>query len=310
MKDKLVTVFGGSGFIGRYAVEALLRAGARVRVAERNPKQAWKLKALANLGQVQMGAADITKPETLGAAIKGADAVVNLVGSFADMNAIQHVGAANVARAAAANGVGALVHVSAIGADAQSASAYGRSKGEGEQAVHAAFPAATILRPSIVFGREDQFLNRFAALIKLAPVMPVLASKTRFQPVFAGDVGRAIAAALENPEATGQSYELGGPEAISMLALHNWLAKAIGVERLFIEVPDVVGSAMATLTGWLPGAPITRDQWLMLQKDNVVGAGAKGLANLGIDPTPMELVAPDYLVQYRKHGRFATRAAA
>lgn len=309
MKDALVTVFGGGGFVGRYVVEALLRSGARVRVAERNPKSAWYLKAQANLGQITWVAADITRPETLGRAIIGADAVINLVGSFSDMQHIHVDGARNVAAAAATAGAKALVHMSAIGADPESRSAYGRTKGEGEAAVKKAFPKATILRPSIVFGREDAFINRFAALIRMLPICPVIGGAAKFQPVFAGDVGHAACAAALNPDDHGGAvYELGGPAVMSMQQINEWIADRTGYKPFFVEVPDAMAGAMATLTGWLPGAPITRDQWLMLQSDNVVAPKAKGLKALGVTPTPLDAVAQGWLVQYRRHGRFGAAA--
>ena len=309
MRDSLVTVFGGGGFLGRYVVQALLKAGARVRVAERSPKNAYFLKAQANLGQITYIAADITRPDTLGPAVVGADAVVNLVGSFADMQRIHVDGAGNLARAATAAGVQAFVHMSAIGADVESRSAYGRTKGEGEAAVRAGFPKATILRPSIVFGREDAFINRFAAMIRALPILPVIGGSTRFQPVFAGDVGHAVAQAIAQAKThAGKTYELGGPQILSMLELQQWIAGHIGRTPVYVEVPDVVAGAMATLTGWLPGAPITRDQWLMLQSDNVVGNKAKGLTALGVDATPLDAVAQDWLLIYRRHGRFGNAA--
>lgn len=307
MQDSLITVFGGGGFLGRYVVRALLQRGARVRVAERNPKQSWYLKAQANLGQITSVAADVTRADTLARAVSGADAVVNLVGSFANMSAVQAKGAGAVAEAAARAGAKALVHISAIGADRESASLYGRSKGEGEAAVRTAFPGAVILRPSIVFGREDQFINRFAGLIRMLPMVPVIGANAKFQPVFVGDVAHAVAAALDAGHA-GQSYELGGPQVMTMIELNRWIAEATGRDKAFVPVPDLVASTMASLTGWLPGAPITTDQWLMLQNDNVVSDNARGLAALGIAPTPLEAVAPGWLVQYRKHGRFGLPA--
>lgn len=305
-----VTVFGGDGFVGRYVVQALLKAGHRVRVASRNPKRGWFLKAQANLGQIAYVAADITRPETLRHAVEGASAVVNLVGVLkGDFDAVHHRGAANVAAAANAAGVKALVHVSAIGADGKSPSAYGRSKGEGEAAARAAFPSATILRPSIIFGREDQFINRFAALIRMLPVVPIIGGATRFQPVYVGDVAHAVLAAVSDPKAHGgKSYELGGPEVMTMAEINRWIANETGRERTFIEVPDEISGPLALLTGWLPGAPITRDQWLMLQSDNIESRKGKGLAALGIAATPLEVVAPGWLVQYRKHGRFGAMA--
>lgn len=309
MTDALVTVFGGGGFVGRYVVEALLRRGARVRIAERSPKNAYYLKAQANLGQITYVPADITQPETLTAAIAGADAVINLVGSFVDMQRLHVEGARNIAEAAARAGVKSLVHMSAIGADAQSKSAYGRTKGEGEAAVRQAFPKAVIVRPSIVFGREDAFINRFAALIRALPIIPVIGGKTRFQPVFAGDVGHAVAALVADPAAHGgKTYELGGPQILSMRQINEWIATQTGRSPIFIDVPDIAAAALATLTGWLPGAPITRDQWIMLQSDNIVSAKARGLAALGVKATPLDAVARGWLLIYRRHGRFGAAA--
>ena len=305
-----VTVFGGDGFVGRYVVQALLKAGHQVRIASRNPKRGWFLKAQANLGQIAYIAADITRPDTLRHAVQGATAVINLVGVLkGDFDAVHRKGAGNVATAAQSAGAGCLVQVSAIGADADSPSAYGRSKGQGDAAVSAAFPAATILRPSIVFGREDQFINRFASLIRMLPVVPVIGGATRFQPVFVGDVAHAVAAVIANPQLHRATlYELGGPDVMTMAGINRWIADAIGRERTFIDVPDEISGPLATLTGWLPGAPITRDQWLMLQNDNVVSPKSKGLAALGVAPTPLEAVAAAWLVQYRKHGRFGATA--
>ena len=308
MNGKLVTVFGGDGFVGRYIVEALLKAGARVRVASRNPKRGWFLKAQANLGQIAYIAADVTRPETLARALTEADIAINLVGSFDNMDMIQHRGAANVATAAAKAGVGQFIHMSAIGADSASPSRYGKSKGDGEAAVRAAFPSAVILRPSIIFGREDQFINRFAGLIRMLPVVPVFSAETRFQPVFVGDVARAVMAALVNPDAAGKTFELGGPQTFSMLEINKWIAKACGREKYYFPISDIIGAGMAKLTGWLPGAPMTWDQWLMLQSDNVVSEGAAGLDALDVEPTPLEAIAPGWLVQYRKHGRFGAAA--
>ncbi len=310
MTDRLVTVFGGSGFLGRYVVRALLETGARVRIAARNPGDGWYLKTQGGLGQTQFVAADVRKPESVARALDGATAAVNLVGILkGDFTAFHVDGARNVAAAAAQAGCGALVHVSAIGADPASASAYGKSKGAGEAAVRAAFPAATILRPSIVFGREDGFVNRFADLIAMLPVVPIIRGPAKFQPVYVGDVAGAVAAALADPATPknghgGKTYELGGPETITMAALNRWIADATGRAKRFVAMPDAVAGAMAALTGWLPGAPMTRDQWLMLQSDNVV-TGDDGLRALGIAPTPLEAVAEGWLVRYRRHGRFA-----
>ena len=310
MKDQLVTLIGGGGFLGRYVAQALLEGGARVRIAQRDPRRAFFLKPLGGLGQTQFVAADISKPDSIARAVAGADAVVNLVGILnGNFQRVQVEGARIVAEAAMQAGVGALVHVSAIGADAASDSAYGRSKGEGEAAVRAAFPTATILRPSIVFGREDQFVNRFAAMIASAPVVPVLRAGTRFQPVYVGDVAQAVVAALAHPEtAAGKTLELGGPDILSMGALVRWIAAATGRKRAIIELPDAIGAAIARL-GFLPGAPITADQWKMLANDNVV-SGIDGLKTLDITPTPLDAVAAGWLVQYRKGGRFALPSTA
>ncbi|MCO4090577.1 MAG: complex I NDUFA9 subunit family protein [Sphingorhabdus sp.] len=307
MQGKLITVFGGGGFLGRYVAQALLGQGARLRIVGRNANSANHIKPLGNLGQVQLMAADIRKPASVQRAVMDADAVVNLVGSFADMDAVQNIGAGIVAQAAADAGVGALVHISAIGADAQSDAEYGQSKAGGEAAVHAAFPAAVILRPSIVFGREDQFINRFAGLIRMLPVVPVIGAATKFQPVFAGDVAKAVAAALVHQD--GRVLELGGPEIFSMMELNRWIAKAIGRDPLFIEVPDIAAKMLAKGTGWMPGAPITDDQFKMLGHDNVV-TGTDGLAAYGIVPTPLDVIADDWLNIYRKHGRFGSSPTA
>ena len=312
MKDKLVTLIGGGGFLGRYVAQHLLAAGARLRIAQRDPRGAYFLKTQSGLGQTQFVAADVRRPETIARAVAGADAVVNLVGALkGDFAAIQAGGARHVAEASARAGVAALVHVSAIGADAESPSRYGRTKGEGEAAVRAAFPEATIVRPSIMFGREDGFINRFAAMIASPlPVIPVLRATEKFQPVFVGDVAAAIVAAIADPDkAAGRTFELGGPDIVTMGALIRWIARAIGRTPAIIELPDLIGG-LISWGGFLPGAPITRDQWLMLQVDNVVAPGAATLGDLGVTPTPLDTVAPGWLVQYRRHGRFTTTTAA
>ena len=305
MTNKLVTLIGGGGFLGRYVARELMRDGTRVRVAQRDPRQAYFLRTQGGLGQTQFVAADIARPETVARAVEGADAVVNLVGVMGgNMQRIHVDGARAVAEAAHNAGAGALVHVSAIGADANGAAAYARSKGQGEAAVRDAFPNATILRPSIVFGREDQFVNRFAGMMA-APIVPVLRAGVKFQPVFAGDVGEAVANALRDPESHGhKTYELGGPDVLSMGELLRWIAQALGRKPNFLEIPDFAGALLARL----PGSPISWDQWLMLQQDNVVAAGAPGLAALGVEAEPLAAVAPEYLIRFRKSGRFGRRA--
>ncbi|USI74048.1 complex I NDUFA9 subunit family protein [Sphingomonas morindae] len=305
---QLVTLIGGSGFIGRYVAQALLRADARVRIVSRNPHRAFYLRPQGNLGQLQFIAGDLTKPDTIARAVRESDAVVNLVGVLSGPFERVHVdGARTVAEAAHAAGARALVHVSAIGADSASPSAYGRTKAAGEAAVAHAFPGATIIRPSLVFGPEDALTNRFARMMQLSPVVPVLAGATRFQPVFAGDLGRAIAAAASDPgRHAGRTYEIGGPATLSMAELNRLIARIIGRKTHFVELPDGMGAGLAKL-GFLPGAPLTQDQWQMLSQDNVPAPGAEGLAAFGLDATPLEAVAEGWLVKYRRLGRFGAQ---
>ena len=306
---RLVTLFGGGGFLGRYVAQELYRTGARIRIVERDPRRAYFLKPLGGLGQTQFLAADIRKPHQVLEAVKGSDAVVNLVGTLkGDFEAIHIDGAANVAEACALEGIRSLVHISAIGADPDSDSRYGSSKGLGEQSVRNAVASATIMRPSIVFGREDNFINRFAGMIRLSPVIPVIRPRTRFQPVYAADVGKAVCAAALHPrDHGGKTYELGGPQVLSMRELMEWIAETTGWDRQLVDVPDSVGAALARLVGWLPGAPITWDQWMMLGRDSVVAPGAEGLRHFGIAPTPLAAVSEGWLTAYRRGGRFAAK---
>jgi uncharacterized protein YbjT (DUF2867 family) len=308
--DRLVTLFGGGGFLGRYAVQALHRAGARVRIAERDPRRSYFLKPLGALGQTQFVAVDIGDRDQVRRAVAGSEAVVNLVGILkGNFQAVHVEGARNIAEAAASEGAAALVHISAIGADPEAQSDYGRSKGEGEAAVRSAFPGATILRPSILFGQEDAFINRFARLARVVPVLPVIRSETRFQPVYVADVGRAVAsAALEPDRHGGRTYELGGPQSLTMRELIEWVCEATGRQRILIDVPDAASKLLARFLGWAPMAPITWDQWLMLQSDNVVSPGALGLEAFGIGKTPLIAVAEGWLTSYRRQGRFAAKS--
>lgn len=302
----LVTLFGGGGFVGRYVAAELLKAGVRVRIAERAPRNAFFLQPLGDLGQLQFAVADVTRPDSVRRAVAGADAVINLVGILSgDFDRVHVEGARTVALAAAEAGAQRLVQISAIGADPASSSRYGRSKGLGERAVLEAHPRATILRPSIVFGREDDFINRFADMIRLLPVVPVVAPGARFQPVFAGDVGRATAKAALADGHGGRTYELGGPEVVTMRGLIEWIARQIGRSRTFINVPDTLAAGLAAL----PGTPITSDQWRMLQVPNVVGPGARGLDGLGVAPTALDTVAQGWLTRYRRQGRFSRESA-
>ena len=307
--DRLVTLFGGGGFAGRYVAQALYRTGVRVRIAQRDPRQAYFLKPLGGNGQTQFVGCDIRNRAQVEEAVKGADAVVNLVGILKGNFLQIHVdGARNVAEAAAQAGASALVHISAIGADPDSPSGYGRSKGEGELAVRKAFPSATIMRPSVLFGREDDFVNRFAAMARLLPVLPVIRGSAKFQPLYASDLARAVAAAALDPrEHGGKTCELGGPQVMTMRELNEWICRSTGRNRRIVEIPDAIGGWIARLGGWAPGAPITWDQWLMLQNDNVAAPGAPGLRDFGITPTPMAAVADSWLTSYRRHGRFGAK---
>jgi NADH dehydrogenase len=306
----LITLFGGGGFIGRYVCEELLKTGARLRVAVRDPRRAWFLQPLGSVGQVSVIAADLTKPASVERAVDGADVVINLVGVFkGDLEAVHVQGPAKLAAAARKAGAKALVHVSAIGADPDSPSEYGQTKGRGEQAVRAAYPKATIIRPSTVFGPEDDFTNRFAAMADYR-LLPVIAPRTRFQPVYVRDLARAItAAALDPGTHGGRTYELAGPEAMTMRELNLKVAGLAGCHPDLVEVPDFAAAGIA-MFGFLPGAPLSRDQWLMLQKDNVPSGKLPGFREFGITPTPLGAVAPEWLSRYKKGGRFAPSAAA
>ena len=302
---KLVTVFGGGGFIGRYVCEYLLDESVRIRVASREPRHAHFLQPLAQVGQWGSVRASVTNEASVRSAVEGAFAVVNLVGSFRSAAAINARGAGTIAKAAREAGVQSFVHISAIGADPNAQSDYARSKGEGERVVRDAFPTATIMRPSIVFGPEDILTNRLAGLSRF-PALPVIAPGAKFQPVFVEDLAKAISAAAIAPQLHGgKTYEIAGPQVLTMRQLTLEILKAAGRDTALVDVPSPVASAMSRL-GFLPGAPITRDQWLMLQTDNVASDGSEGLAAFGIKPTPLGAVGPLWLGQYGG-SRFARR---
>ena len=312
LDGKLIVLLGGSGFFGRHVAQELLARGARLRVAARRPERAFSLKPLGNLGQVQFARCDVTKPASVAAVLSGADGVVNLVGAFAgDLDALQGNGAGGIAAAAKEAGAGAFVHVSAIGADSESDVAYVRTKAEGEAAVLAAFPAATVLRPSVIFGPDDNFVNMFARLIAAMPVLPVFGSEAKFQPVFVDDAAAAVAEALADPARHGgKTFELAGPEVITMGDLNRRIAAAQGRATVLAELPDFASEAFATLTGWLPGAPLSRGQWKLLKAGNVASGALPGLKDLGIAPRPLALFLDRWMVQFRKHGRFGAKSAA
>jgi uncharacterized protein YbjT (DUF2867 family) len=303
----VATVFGGSGFIGRYVVKRLAAAGHVVRVAGRDPEAALFLKPMGGVGQIVPLFANIAHDGTVERAVEGADIVVNLVGILAeprrgDFSRIQGEGAGRIARLSAAAGVGALVQLSAIGADTASPSAYARSKAEGEQAVQAAYPAAAILRPSIVFGPEDAFYNRFGALAQVSPFMPVICGDSKFQPVYVGDVADAVMAASKLPATAPRVYELGGPDIWTFRDILVWILHQTGRHRRLVEVPMGMAKLQASVLEKLPGKLLTNDQLLMLARDNIATPGMPGLADLGIVATPVDLVVPAYLNRYRQGG--------
>ncbi|HEU4696287.1 MAG TPA: complex I NDUFA9 subunit family protein [Sphingomicrobium sp.] len=305
--EEQVTVFGGGGFIGRYVCEALFKRGVRVRIASRDPRNAYFIQPLAQVGQFGFEKADLTSLESVRHALRGASAAINLCGVFGRrMQAVHVDGARNFAEAAREAGIKSLVHVSAIGADPQSPSDYGRTKGEGEAAVRKVFPAATIIRPSLVFGPEDDLTNRFAGLARL-PFLPVIAAQRNFQPVYVRDLGKAIAMAALQPQEFGdKTYEIGGPQVMSMVELHQAILEITQQKPEIVHVPDVFASLMSRF-GWLPGAPFTRDQWMMLQRDNVPSGELPGLEAFGIAPTPLAAVAYEWLGRFNRGGKFAGR---
>ena len=316
MRNRRVVVVGGSGFIGRYIVKRLAERGAVVVVLSRHASEALFLKPFGDVGQVALVDADLNDEAALAPALSGAEAVICSVGILYErgrqrFDAIHHRGPALLARLAAAAGANHFVHVSAIGADAEAPAAYARSKAAGEAAVKAAFPAATILRPSLVFGPEDDFFNRFGAMACLLPALPLIGGgMTRFQPVYVGDVGDAALASLERPEALGKTYELGGPKAYSFRELMELLLREIGRKRALVNLPYGLASFEARFLECLPNPPLTRDQVKLLQRDTVVSPGTPGLAELGIVPTALELVLPTYLDRFRRGSRAGHRPAA
>lgn len=310
LQGKIVTVLGGSGFIGRHLAQHLLARGARLRVVCRHPEQAIDLKPLGGLGYVQIVRADIALSESLVPIFEGSDAVVNLVGAFnGDLDAVQGKGLAHVANAAREAGVASFVHVSALGADAQSAIPYARTKAEGEQAVLAGFPTATVIRPAIVFGPDDQFVQRFARLIEKASVLPVFAPQAKFQPVLVDDLSDAICAVLSDDKThAGKTYEAAGPQQLTMLEFNQNIAKAQNRQRLFLELPDFISSMIAGF-GFLPGMPITKQQWNLLKEGSVASGTLPGLTELGIQARPLGLYLDRWMVAYRQFGRFNTKAS-
>ena len=302
----VVTIFGASGFVGRYVVREFARTGARIRAAVRRPERAGFLRPMGDVGQIAPVAANVRDDASVAAAVKGADAVVNLVGVLAERGrqtfaAVHAEGARRVAEAAADAGVRTLVHVSAIGADPGAQANYAATKGEGEEAARRAFPAAAIVRPSIVFGPEDDFFNRFAALARLAPALPLLGGgRTKFQPVYVGDLAKAVAAIAADPRHQSGIHELGGPEIFSFRDLMTILLRQIGRRRLLVPVPFSVATCQAAVMERLPAPLLTRDQVKMLRSDNVISGNFPGFSELGIEPTSCASILPTYLRRYRR----------
>lgn len=316
--DRLVTIYGGSGFVGRHLVRALAKRGWRIRVAVRRPDLAGHLQPLGVVGQVMPVQANLRFPDSVARAAEGASAIVNLVGILYQsgaqrFDAVQAEGADAVAKAAKQEAA-RLVQMSAIGADPNSGSAYGRTKALGEQAAFAARRDAVVIRPSIVFGPEDDFFNRFASLARISPFLPLIGGgTTKFQPVFVGDVAEAIAKAVEGEAEGGKIYELGGPEVMSFRELLELTLDQIGRKRLLLPLPWTVARVQAFFMEFMPKPMLTRDQVTMLETDNVVSGKAisegRTLEGLGISPTAMRTILPSYLWRYRKAGQFSRPAA-
>jgi uncharacterized protein YbjT (DUF2867 family) len=312
MAAKIATVFGGTGFIGRYVVQRLATDGWQIRVPARIPDSALFLKPLGDVGQIVPVAANIRNDASVRDAMEGADAVINLVGILYEkgrqsFDAVHREGAERLARIAAGLRADRFLHISALGADLQSEAGYARSKAAGEAAVRVAFPAATIFRPSIVFGPEDDFFNRFAGMAQLLPALPLIGGgHTRFQPVYVGNVADALMAALKDPGTAGQTYELGGPQTYSFRELMQILLAEIQRKRWLVPVPFPLAKLQGAVLGLLPKPPLTLDQVKLLKRDNVVSGLFPGLPELGIRPTALETIIPSYLDRFRRGGWYSS----
>ncbi|GCA48271.1 MULTISPECIES: complex I NDUFA9 subunit family protein [Sinorhizobium] len=317
----LVTIFGGSGFVGRHVVRALAKRGYRIRVAVRRPDLAGHLQPLGNVGQISFVQANLRYRKSVDRAVDGADHVINCVGVLFEsgrntFEAVQDFGARAVAEAARATGA-TLTHISAIGADASSQSSYARTKGRAEAAILETLPAAVILRPSIIFGPEDGFFNKFAEMARFSPVLPLIGGgKTRFQPVYVTDVAEAVARSVDGKLTGGTIYELGGPQVLSFRECLDIMLKTIDRKRSFVSLPFGIASLMGSVASLVPfiTPPLTADQVVLLKSDNVVSAKAEAegrtLAGIGIEPTMLESILPTYLVRYRPHGQYTRSGRA
>lgn len=317
--DTLVTVFGGSGFLGRHVVRALARRRYRIRVAVRRPELANFLQPLGSVGQIHAVQANVRYPRSIEAAVRGSSVVINLVGILHERGAqrfdVVHAGGAERISLAAAAFGSRVVHVSAIGADENSTSLYARTKAQGEQSVFAAVPEAVIVRPSILFGPEDDFFNRFAAMARILPALPLVGGGlTKFQPAFVGDVAEAIALAVDGKARGGTIYELGGPEVRTFKQLMKYVLVTIGRKRLLVPLPFGLAKLQASILQFLPKPPLTPDQVELLRVDNIVSEAARRdgrtLEGLGLTPTAIEAVVPTYLWRFRKSGQFQTSRLA
>lgn len=303
LNGKLVTLIGGSGFIGTHVAQDLLERGARVRIAAREPEKAFALKPLANLGQIQFIRCNVMDERSIKACVADADYVVYLIGTFAgDQKTLQADAAGHAARIAAQNGASGFVYVSAIGADLDAETGYYRTKADGERQVMDAFPKASVIRPSVVFGEEAGLIPMFADMVQMMPIMPVFGAESQFQVVWVDDVAAAVATALEHPEKHGgKIYEAGGPDTLSMMRIHEMIAEAQGRKRTFFPMPGPLASAFAAL----PGTPINADQLAMLKSGSTATQGIKQLKDLGITPKPLSLFLDRWMTKYRRHGRFS-----
>ena len=314
MATKLITVFGGSGFVGRHLVRALAKRGHRIRVAVRRPDLAFHLQPLGSVSQIQPIQANLRYPASVDAAVKSADAVVNLVGILAEsgrqtFSSVQSEGARNVAKACQNANISNFVQMSALGADSNSSSVYAQTKAYAEHIASQLVPNATIIRPSIVFGPEDNFFNQFAGLAKVLPALPLIGGgDTKFQPVFVGDVAELIAKAIDGEIKLGQTYELGGPDVMSFKEILQYILDVTGRKRLLVPIPFPIAMVQAAIMEWLPGQMLTRDQVRLLQQDNVVSVEAlaehRTLNGVGIKAASVSAIVPTYLYKFRKTGQF------
>jgi uncharacterized protein YbjT (DUF2867 family) len=319
MTAKLITIFGGSGFVGRHVVRALAKRGHRIRVAVRRPDLAGHLQPLGTVSQIQPIQANLRYPNSVAAAVKDADAVINLVGILAEtgrqtFSSVQAEGTRAVAQACQQAGISNFVQISALGADANSNSIYSQTKAYGEHIAQELVPNATIIRPSIVFGPEDNFFNQFAALARVLPVLPLIGGgETKFQPVFVGDVADLIARVIDGEAQGGRVYELGGPDVMSFKQILEYILKVTGRKRLLLPLPFPVAMVQAAIMEWLPGQMLTRDQVRLLAIDNVVSDAAhtekRTLEGGGIHPSSVEAIVPSYLYRFRKAGQFEKQKA-